>query len=51
MHAVAADESAAIDKSNIIESRTRGAAHAAGTYTEPGDDIGIPNDGTSSGRQ
>lgn len=48
-----ADESQAIDKDNIIEDRTRGAAPAKGTYTEPGDDEGLPGpeDGTSSGAQ
>lgn len=39
------DESDAIDKSNIIDSRTRGAAKSAGTYTEPGDEEGL-GDGT-----
>ncbi|KAL1591898.1 hypothetical protein SLS60_011490 [Paraconiothyrium brasiliense] len=47
------DEQDAIDSSNIVDSRTRGAAKQAGTYTEPGDDEGLPGpeDGTSSGRQ
>ncbi|KAK4547682.1 hypothetical protein LTR36_000639 [Oleoguttula mirabilis] len=47
---LAQDELAAADKSNIIESRTRGAAKPKGTYTEPGDEEGLPgaNDGTSS---
>jgi len=35
---LAADESAAMDKSNIIDERTRGAAKSSGTYTEPGDE-------------
>lgn len=33
-----ADESAAMDQSNIINSRTRGAAKPSGTYQEPGDE-------------
>ncbi|KAK4893801.1 hypothetical protein LTR27_007826 [Elasticomyces elasticus] len=44
------DEKSAMDKSNIIEGgRTRGAAKKAGTYTEPGDEDGMPppEDGTS----
>lgn len=47
------DEKDAIDSSNILDSRTRGATKQAGTYTEPGDDEGLPgpDDGTSSGRQ
>jgi hypothetical protein len=47
------DDKEAIDSSNIIESRTRGAAKKAGTYAEPGDYEGLPGpeDGTSSGRQ
>ncbi|CZT15734.1 uncharacterized protein RCC_01568 [Ramularia collo-cygni] len=45
------DEEQAIDSSNIIEERTRGAAKSDGTYTEPGDEEGLPGaeDGTSSG--
>jgi hypothetical protein len=35
---LARDEKDAIDTSNIIDDRTRGAAKKAGTYTEPGDD-------------
>lgn len=35
------DDADAIDKSNIIEDRTRGAAKASGTYTEPGDEEGL----------
>jgi hypothetical protein len=44
------DEAEAIDKSNIVEGRTRGAAKPAGTYQEPGDDEGLPGpeDGTSA---
>ena len=46
----AQDERAAIDPNNIIDGgRTRGAAKKAGTYTEPGDEEGMPSasDGTS----
>lgn len=32
------DEADAIDRSNIVDERTRGAAKKAGTYTEPGDE-------------
>lgn len=32
------DERAAIDESNIIDERTRGAAQSKGTYREPGDE-------------
>lgn len=47
---IARDDAEAIDQSNIIGSRTRG-AKAAGGYTEPGDEEGLPaNDGTSSTR-
>ncbi|QIW95049.1 hypothetical protein AMS68_000567 [Peltaster fructicola] len=48
-----ADERNAIDESNIMESRTRGAAPKEGSYTEPGDEEGLPGpeDGTSSGAQ
>ena len=43
------DEKDAIDKSNIIDERTRGAAQPGGTYQEPGDEEGLPaDDGTSS---
>jgi len=47
------DEKQAIDQSNIIGERTRGAAKSAGTYREPGDEEGLPGpeDGTSQGRQ
>ncbi|PIA98210.1 hypothetical protein CB0940_06627 [Cercospora beticola] len=42
-----------VDESNILDSRTRGAAKQKGTYAEPGDEEGLPGpeDGTSSGRQ
>ncbi|KAM3413549.1 hypothetical protein BST61_g11538 [Cercospora zeina] len=42
-----------VDTSNILESRTRGAAKGKGSYAEPGDEEGLPGaeDGTSSGRQ
>ena len=45
----ARDDSDAIDQSNIIEGRTRGAAPSGG-YREPGDEEGLPGpeDGTSS---
>lgn len=45
------DEKDAIDESNIVESRTRGAAKES--YTEPGDEEGLPgpDDGKSSGAQ
>lgn len=49
-----ADDKNAIDSSNIIEGgRTRGATKQSGTYTEPGDEEGLPGpeDGTSRGRQ
>ncbi|KAM0374687.1 hypothetical protein HYE67_007712 [Fusarium culmorum] len=43
------DEKDAIDQSNIIEERTRGATQPGGTYQEPGDEEGLPtDDGTSS---
>ncbi|KAF2457929.1 hypothetical protein BDY21DRAFT_285429 [Lineolata rhizophorae] len=47
--ALAQDEKEAIDRSNIIGGRTRGATKKAGTYQEPGDDEGLPgpDDGTS----
>ncbi|KAH8732554.1 hypothetical protein GQ44DRAFT_735426 [Phaeosphaeriaceae sp. PMI808] len=51
------DEADAIDRSNILDERTRGATKKAGTYTEPSDEEGINDltasgqDGTSSGRQ
>lgn len=45
----AKDEDEAIDKSNIIGDRTRG-AKPAGSYSEPGDEEGLPgpDDGTSA---
>ncbi|KAF4306550.1 hypothetical protein GTA08_BOTSDO05566 [Botryosphaeria dothidea] len=47
------DDKDAIDESNIISDRTRGAAKKAGTYAEPGDEEGLPGaeDGTSAIRQ
>ncbi|KAF2687469.1 hypothetical protein K458DRAFT_401978 [Lentithecium fluviatile CBS 122367] len=47
------DEKDAIDRSNIMDTRTRGAAKKAGTYAEPGDEEGLPGpeDGTSAIRQ
>lgn len=49
----ARDEKDAIDQSNIIDGRTRGATKTAGTYTEPGDEEGLPgpDDGTSAIRK
>lgn len=42
------DDQDAIDESNILGGRTRGAKHSGG-YTEPGDEEGLPaDDGTSS---
>ncbi|KAF5020961.1 hypothetical protein F66182_7007 [Fusarium sp. NRRL 66182] len=38
------DEKDAIDKSNIINERTRGATQPSGTYQEPGDEEGLPSD-------
>ncbi|KAF4456385.1 hypothetical protein F53441_1455 [Fusarium austroafricanum] len=38
------DDKDAIDSSNIIEERTRGAAQPSGTYQEPGDEEGLPSD-------
>jgi hypothetical protein len=38
------DDNDAIDKSNIIESKTRGAAKPSGTYQEPGDNEGMPTE-------
>lgn len=44
-----ADEAAAIDESNIVDGRTRGATKPSGTYTEPSDGEELPTqDGTSS---
>ncbi|KAH8681901.1 hypothetical protein BX600DRAFT_505536 [Xylariales sp. PMI_506] len=46
---LASDERDAIDESNIIDERTRGASAPEGAYREPGDDEGLPgDDGTSS---
>ncbi|PVI06114.1 hypothetical protein DM02DRAFT_623426 [Periconia macrospinosa] len=47
------DEKDAIDRRNIINERTRGAAKKPGTYIEPGDEEGLPgpDDGRSSIRQ
>jgi len=44
-----ADDKNAIDQSNVINERTRGAAKSSGTYQEPGDEEGLPgpDDGTS----
>lgn len=47
------DDAEAIDKSNILRgSRTRGAGKPKGTYTEPGEEEGMPppEDGTSNVR-
>jgi len=43
------DDNEAIDQSNVVEGRTRG-AKPTGKYTEPGDEEGLPGpeDGTSS---
>lgn len=38
------DDKDAIDKDNIVEGKTRGAAKGKGGYREPGDDEGIPTD-------
>ncbi|KAF2244225.1 hypothetical protein BU26DRAFT_554243 [Trematosphaeria pertusa] len=50
---LAQDENDAIDRSNIVEGRTRGATKKAGTYAEPGDEEGLPgaDDGTSAIRK
>ncbi|KAF2097304.1 hypothetical protein NA57DRAFT_77557 [Rhizodiscina lignyota] len=50
---LAQDDKEDIDKDNIIDSRTRGAAKKAGTYAEPGDEEGLPgaDDGTSAIRK
>ncbi|KAF2653285.1 hypothetical protein K491DRAFT_603246 [Lophiostoma macrostomum CBS 122681] len=47
---LARDDNEAIDTSNILDSRTRGATKKAGTYAEPGDEEGLPGpeDGTSA---
>ncbi|KIV79301.1 hypothetical protein PV11_06868 [Exophiala sideris] len=45
---LARDDAEAIDESNIIDQRTRGATKK-GVYREPGDTEGLPeNDGTSA---
>lgn len=45
----ARDDNEAIDRDNILDERTRGAAKPKGAYAEPGDEEGLPsNDGTSS---
>ncbi|KAH9844911.1 hypothetical protein Tdes44962_MAKER07021 [Teratosphaeria destructans] len=43
------DENEAIDTSNIVEGRTRGATKQQSAYREPGDDEGLPGaeDGAS----
>lgn len=38
------DDADAIGKSNIINERTRHAGKPSGTYREPGDDEGLPDD-------
>jgi len=46
------DDKDAIDESNIVDSRTRGAAKKEGSYAEPGDEEGLPtDDGTSAIRK
>ena len=40
---LARDDNEAIDKSNILDERTRG-AKPMGTYKEPGDTEGLPDD-------
>ncbi|KAL8945028.1 MAG: hypothetical protein Q9216_000012 [Gyalolechia sp. 2 TL-2023] len=47
---LAQDDADAIDQSNIVGGRTRGAKPSGG-YTEPGDEEGLPgaDDGTSRG--
>ncbi|KAF2748191.1 hypothetical protein M011DRAFT_486050 [Sporormia fimetaria CBS 119925] len=49
---LARDDAEAIDTSNIVKPRTRGATKKAGTYREPDDEAGLPGpgDGTSSTR-
>lgn len=45
------DDAEAIDESNILDDRTRGARPSQG-YKEPGDEEGLPsNTGRSSGAQ
>ncbi|KAM0479060.1 hypothetical protein ACHAPX_005040 [Trichoderma viride] len=36
---LAQDDTEAIDKSNIVDDRTRGATKPRGTYQEPGDNV------------
>lgn len=56
-HRTERDEKDAIDQSNVISERTRGATKKAGTYTEPGDEEEMDEitsggeDGTSVGRK
>ncbi|CAN8101994.1 unnamed protein product [Discula destructiva] len=38
------DDNEAIDKSNIVEGRTRHAKPEGGSYREPGDNEGLPTD-------
>lgn len=38
------DDNEAIDKSNIVEGRTRGAKPETGTYREPGDGEALPDE-------
>lgn len=38
MRDTASDEKAAMDESNILDERTRGAAKPDGSYAEPGDE-------------
>jgi hypothetical protein len=50
-HLTERDDNEAIDRSNILDERTRHATQKAGTYREPGDDEGLPaDDGTSRTR-
>lgn len=45
----ARDDKDAIDQSNILDERTRGATAKQGTYREPGDEEGLGgNDGRSA---
>ncbi|KAF2189530.1 hypothetical protein K469DRAFT_736853 [Zopfia rhizophila CBS 207.26] len=47
------DDREAIDRSNVLEGRTRGATKKPGTYVEPGDEEGLPgpHDGSSATRK
>lgn len=38
------DDNEAIDKSNIVEGRTRGAKPDGGSYREPGDEEALPSE-------